>query len=55
MDEDNVNEGDTTDANENGVSDYTNLAIVGYKLHKLFPLYECFDGEFVRIMPNVAK
>ena len=55
MDEDNVNEGDATNVNENYVSDYTNCARVGYKLHKFFPLYGYFDVEVVRIMPNVAK
>ena len=55
VDEDNVNEGDATDANENNVSNDTNRARVGYKLRKLFPLYVWFDGEVVRIMPNVSK
>ena len=55
LDEDNVNEGDKTDTNKNKVSDYTNRAIVGYKIWKFFPLYGWFDGEVVRIMPNVTK
>ena len=55
VDEDNVNEFDTTDANENDVSDYTNRSILGYKLRKFFPFYGWFDGEVVITMPNVAR
>ena len=55
LDEDNVNEGDATYANYNDVSDDTNRSRVGYKLQKFFPFYGWFDGEVVRIMPNVAK
>ena len=55
VDEDNVNEVDTTDANENNVSDDTNRSILGYKLRKFFPFYGWFNGEVVITMPNVAR
>ena len=55
VDGENVNKGDAIDANENDVSYYTNRARVGYKLRKLFPFYGWFEGEVVRIMPNLAK
>ena len=44
VDEDNVNEGDATDANDNNVSDDNNRARVRYKLRKFFSFYGWFDG-----------
>ena len=55
LDADNVNKYESTDANDNYVSDYTNRYRVRYKLRKFFPFYKWFDKEVVRIMPNVAK
>ena len=55
MDEENVNEGDATYANENNVSYYTNCARVEYTLSKFFPYYGWFDGKVVRIIPIMDK
>ena len=53
--EDNINEGDSTDANKDNISDDTNSVIVGYKLRKFFPFYWWFGREVDRIIPNVSK
>ena len=55
LDEESVDEGDVTYANENSVSDDTKRSRVGYKIRKFFPLYGWFDGEVVIIMTNVSK